>query len=85
MQKVMIRGLARDDKTLRQLGVASGAKVMVVGSTLTDVLSVAKPDTKVSERGGGGGRLILCPSGLHVSPFVGRWEVVENYGPHGPC
>ena len=52
MQKVMIRGLARDDKTLRQLGVASGAKVMVVGSTLTDVLSVAKPDTKVSERGG---------------------------------
>ena len=48
MQKVMIRGLARDDKTLRQLGVASGAKVMVVGSTLNDVLSVAKPDTKVS-------------------------------------
>ncbi|XP_043199260.1 ubiquitin domain-containing protein UBFD1-like [Amphibalanus amphitrite] len=52
MQKVMIRGLARDDKTLRQLGVTSGAKVMVVGSTLNDVLSVAKPDTKV--RGGRG-------------------------------
>ena len=47
MQKVMIKGLARDDRTLRQLGVASGAKVMVVGSTLNDVLSVAKPDTKV--------------------------------------
>ena len=48
MQKVMIKGLARDDKTLRQLGVVSGAKVMVIGSTLNDVLSVAKPDTKVS-------------------------------------
>jgi len=49
MQKVMIKGLARDDRTLRQLGVTSGAKVMVVGSTLNDVLSVAKPDGKVKE------------------------------------
>ncbi|XP_037094040.1 ubiquitin domain-containing protein UBFD1-like [Pollicipes pollicipes] len=49
MQKVMIKGLARDDKTLRELGVASGAKVMVVGSTLNDVLSVAKPEAKSSK------------------------------------
>lgn len=43
MQKVMFKGLAKDDKTLRDLGVTKGAKVMVVGSTLTDVLSVTAP------------------------------------------
>ncbi len=41
MMKVMIKGLAKDEMTLRKLGVAKGAKVMVVGSSLNDVLSVS--------------------------------------------
>jgi len=43
MQKIMFRGLARDEATLRQLSVTNGAKVMVVGSTVSDVLSIAPP------------------------------------------
>lgn len=40
MMKVMIKGLAKDEMTLKMLGVTKGAKVMVVGSSLTDVLKV---------------------------------------------
>ena len=41
MMKVMIKGLAKDEMTLRKLGVVKGAKVMVVGSSLNDVLKVS--------------------------------------------
>ncbi|XP_013779300.1 ubiquitin domain-containing protein UBFD1-like isoform X1 [Limulus polyphemus] len=43
MQKVMIKGLAKDEKTLRDQGLLKGSKVMVVGSTLNDVLAVNTP------------------------------------------
>lgn len=43
MQKVMIKGLAKDDQTLRSLGVTKGAKIMIVGSKLDDVLAVSIP------------------------------------------
>ncbi|XP_014215717.1 ubiquitin domain-containing protein UBFD1-like [Copidosoma floridanum] len=43
MQKIMIKGLAKDDQTLRSLGVTKGAKVMIVGSKLDDVLAVSIP------------------------------------------
>lgn len=47
MQKIMIKGLAKDEMTLRKLGVTRGSKVMVIGSTLNDVLEVAKkPSTQ---------------------------------------
>lgn len=45
MQKVMIKGLAKDEMSLRQVGVSKGCKVMVVGSTMTDVLEVNKKPT----------------------------------------
>jgi len=45
MQKIMIKGLAKDEMTLRKLGVVKGSKVMVIGSTLNDVLEVAKKPT----------------------------------------
>ncbi|KAL8607334.1 Ubiquitin domain-containing protein ubfd1 [Nucella lapillus] len=46
MQKIMFRGLAKDNQTLRELKVTKGAKIMVVGSTLNDVLSVTAPSEK---------------------------------------
>lgn len=36
-------GLVKDDKTLRELHVTSGTKMMVVGSTLGDVITVQPP------------------------------------------
>jgi hypothetical protein len=41
MQKVMVKGLAQDDKSLRDSGIISGSKVMVIGSTIDDVLALS--------------------------------------------
>ena len=41
MMKVMIKGLARDEMTLRKLGVSKGSKIMVVGSSINDVLQMS--------------------------------------------
>ncbi|XP_069124697.1 ubiquitin domain-containing protein UBFD1-like [Argopecten irradians] len=49
MQKIMFKGLAKDECTLRELKVTKGAKIMVVGSTLNDVLSMGKPSAKELE------------------------------------
>ncbi|XP_072168131.1 ubiquitin domain-containing protein UBFD1-like [Diadema setosum] len=43
MQKLMFKGLMKDEKTLRELKVTNGAKLMLIGSTLNDVLEVTKP------------------------------------------
>uniref|UniRef100_A0A8D0DTR5 Ubiquitin family domain containing 1 n=1 Tax=Salvator merianae TaxID=96440 RepID=A0A8D0DTR5_SALMN len=43
MQKVMFKGLLPEDKTLREIKVINGAKIMVVGSTINDVLAVNTP------------------------------------------
>ncbi|XP_039265368.2 ubiquitin domain-containing protein UBFD1-like isoform X2 [Styela clava] len=40
MQKLMFKGLAKDEKTLRELGVTKGSKMMLVGSKLQDVISI---------------------------------------------
>lgn len=41
MMKVMIKGLAKDEMTLRKLGVTKGSKIMVIGSSINDVLQVS--------------------------------------------
>ena len=42
----IIPGLAKDESSLRDLKVIKGAKIMVVGSTMNDVLSVNAPNLK---------------------------------------
>ncbi|XP_038064147.1 ubiquitin domain-containing protein UBFD1-like isoform X2 [Patiria miniata] len=46
MQKLMYRGLMKDDKTLRELNVTKGVKLMLIGSTRNDILEVNKPVPK---------------------------------------
>jgi len=46
MMKVMIKGLAKDKDTLAQLGVNKTSKVMVIGSSLSDVLQVSTVPSK---------------------------------------
>jgi len=43
MQKVMVKGLAKDEKSLKECGITSGSKVMVIGSTFDDVLALSRP------------------------------------------
>ena len=43
MQKLMFKGLMKDEKTLKELNVTSGSKLMLIGSTPKAVLEVTKP------------------------------------------
>ncbi|EDV28383.1 uncharacterized protein TRIADDRAFT_20400 [Trichoplax adhaerens] len=43
MQKLMYKGLTQDSKTLRELKVARNSKMMLVGSTVNDIIDVVKP------------------------------------------
>ncbi|XP_065194091.1 ubiquitin domain-containing protein UBFD1-like [Sycon ciliatum] len=44
MMKLMFKGMLKDDnKTLEAVGIKSGSKLMVVGSTVDDVLAVTAP------------------------------------------
>ncbi|KAF7663494.1 hypothetical protein LDENG_00208280 [Lucifuga dentata] len=49
MQKVMYKGLLPEDKTLRDIKITNGAKIMVVGSTINDVLAVNTPKEVVQQ------------------------------------
>ncbi|XP_060945681.1 ubiquitin domain-containing protein UBFD1 [Limanda limanda] len=49
MQKVMYKGLLPEDKTLREIKITNGAKIMVVGSTMTDVLAMTTPKEVIQE------------------------------------
>jgi len=56
MMKVMIKGLAKDNDTLAQLGVNKGSKIMVVGSSLDDVYKVStKPKNEPNKEAGASG------------------------------
>ncbi|XP_074647833.1 ubiquitin domain-containing protein UBFD1-like isoform X2 [Tubulanus polymorphus] len=80
MQKVMFRGLAKDECTLRELNVSKGAKLMVVGSTLNDVLSVTAPDPKElkEEKPHTKSKEPLCQDKIHK-------KVLEKYGKPEDC
>jgi len=48
LQKLMFKGLVKEDsKSLRQLGVVAGSKLMLVGSTTTQVQTMAAPPEQV--------------------------------------
>lgn len=48
MQKLMYKGLLQDSQTLGSIGITKGAKIMLVGSTLNDVLAVSYVNKQVS-------------------------------------
>ena len=46
MMKLMYKGLLKDERTLREARVSNGVKMMVVGSTVDDVLTIQPPDPR---------------------------------------
>lgn len=53
MQKLMFKGLLQDSQTITSSGITKGSKIMLVGSTLNDVLavsSVSKQDVAEMEK-----------------------------------
>lgn len=49
MQKLMYKGLLQDNQTLRKVGITKGGKIMLVGSTLNDVIAVSSVTKQVSK------------------------------------
>jgi len=47
MQKIMIKGLAKDEQTLESLNVCSSTKIMVVGNKPKDILAVTITEDEV--------------------------------------
>lgn len=48
MQKLMFKGLLQDSQTISSAGITKGAKIMLVGSTLNDILAVSSVSKQVS-------------------------------------
>ncbi|KAF5303375.1 hypothetical protein FQR65_LT08288 [Abscondita terminalis] len=48
MQKLMYKGLLQDQQSLDSVGITKGAKIMLVGSTLNDVLAVSSVTKQAS-------------------------------------
>jgi len=50
LQKLMLKGMVKDDtKTLNELGLKEGAKLMLVGSTINDVMAASAPPPTTTE------------------------------------
>jgi len=43
LQKILIKGIPKDEVCLETLGITAGSKVLVIGSKLNDILSMSKP------------------------------------------
>lgn len=69
MQKLMYKGLVKDgSKTLRELNVTNGVKMMVVGSTINDVMKVTPPPPgalKEEKTASGSTKEPLCKQKMH--------------------
>lgn len=53
MQKLMYKGLLQDKHSIVEAGIQEGAKIMLVGSTLTDILSVSSLSKEDMRSAGG--------------------------------
>lgn len=61
-------GLAKDDKTLRELGVTNGSKMMLIGSKLKDVISIdsVTPSTSTAEESSSTKKEPLSQQKMHL-------------------
>lgn len=67
MQKLMHKGLLQDAQTISSSGITKGSKVMLVGSTLDDILavsSVSKQDVAEMEKAASA-KEPLCKQKVH--------------------
>jgi len=67
LQKIMFKGMAKDEKTLRELGISEGTKVMVVGPKLSEFLAVSTPSSQevADDKPLAQGKEPLCKQKLH--------------------
>jgi len=86
MQKLMYKGLIKDDQaTLQQSNICKGAKLMVVGSTLKDVMTVAQPTKEKqkessSSTGGTSKPEPLCSQKEHKKFWIKEFQMMLCQG-----
>ncbi|GIY96240.1 hypothetical protein CEXT_279791 [Caerostris extrusa] len=70
-KKVMYKGLCKDEKTLREVSITRNAKVMVVGSTLNDILAVNTPSEQdlKEEKAAAATKNPFCKQKVNCIPF----------------
>ncbi|XP_025422055.1 ubiquitin domain-containing protein UBFD1-like [Sipha flava] len=69
MQKIMIKGLAKDDQTLESLNVNSSSKIMVVGAKLQDIVAVSVANVDEDSNAAKSSSTVkepLCKKKLHM-------------------
>lgn len=94
MQKIMIKGLAKDDQTLESLNVSSSSKIMVVGAKLQDIVAVSVANVEEesgSSKSGSSVKEPLCKKKLHLKvlergipddALVGILNIKDPLPPH---
>lgn len=71
LQKVLLKGIAKDEAVLKGLGVSSGTKkILVIGSSIEDVMKMKQVPSDKEEKGGGG---------EEKSGGVGNWCSLVNH------
>jgi len=81
LQKLMFKGLLKDDaKRLRDVGFKDGVKLMLVGSTLNEVLDAAKPVSDEKAKGDGGEE---APKQESLSEQLPHKKIIEKGLPEG--
>ena len=78
MQKIMYKGLAKDESTLKSLNIKNGEKLMLIGSTLQDVAQIiSKPTTSTSQSKSAAeitsGKKKLCEETAHK-------KIIDKFG-----
>ncbi len=79
MQKIMFKGLAKDESTLRNLNIKNGDKLMLIGSKPQDVAQVMEKPTISSNKIGSN----LTSSMKKKEPLCNELphkKVIEKYG-----
>uniref|UniRef100_A0A2S2PI05 Ubiquitin domain-containing protein UBFD1 n=1 Tax=Schizaphis graminum TaxID=13262 RepID=A0A2S2PI05_SCHGA len=94
MQKIMIKGLAKDDQTLESLNVSSSSKIMVVGAKLQDIVAVSVANVEEessSSKSSSSTKEPLCKKKLHLKvlergipddALVGILNIKDPLPPH---
>lgn len=83
LQKVLLKGIAKDDAILKTLGVSeSTKKILVIGSSIEDVLKVKEvpvtADEKGGEKGGADGGSNWCSMQNHKKIIDKVWKSGTN-------
>ena len=82
MQKIMFKGLAKDDSTLKSLNIKNGDKLMLIGSKPQDVAQVMQKPVVTQTKSSS---LVTGTKKEPLSNELPHKKVIEKYGKPDDC